>query len=115
MRELGPVVRLPEHGNFASNTSCDGARSTAQSGLLVSGRGVAACEFANEITLGNSAASDGDRHRAIREPASAAMPVPEALEAIRGRIEEAAAELVDELIAAGEFDAILPISPRICH
>jgi cytochrome P450 len=112
MRELGPVVWLPEHGNFALTRHATVLAALRDPDLFVSGRGVAACEFANEITRGNSAASDGDRHRAIREASSGPL-TPEALEAIRGRMEEAAAELVDKLIAAGEFDAMADLASHL--
>jgi hypothetical protein len=112
MRELGPVVWLPEHGNFALTRHATVLAALRNPDLFVSGRGVAACEFANEITRGNSAASDGDRHRAIREASSGPL-TPEALEAIRGRIEQAAAELVDKLIAAGEFDAMADLAAHL--
>jgi cytochrome P450 len=112
MRALGPVVWLPEHGNFALTRHATVLAALRNPDLFVSGRGVAACEFANEITRGNSAASDGDRHRAIREASSGPL-TPEALEAIRGRIEQVAAELVDKLIAAGEFDAMADLASHL--
>ena len=57
---------------------------------FISGRGVAADPLAKEVTRGNSAASDGARHRAIRQATSAPL-LPGALEKIHRLINESAA------------------------
>jgi cytochrome P450 len=105
MRALGPVVWLTRHGNYALTRYEAVASALRDPETFVSGLGVAGDAFANEITRGNSAASDGERHRAIREASSAPL-LPQAMEAIRERIEAAAEALIDRLVGLPEFDAM---------
>ncbi len=112
MRALGPVVWLPRHGNFALTRYEAVANALRDPETFVSGKGVAADAFANEITRGNSAASDGERHRAIRRATSAPL-LPAALEDIRPTIESSAEALIVRLIAAGEFDAMNDLAAHL--
>jgi cytochrome P450 len=105
MRALGPVVWLPRHDNYALVRFEAVANALRDPETFISGMGVAGDAFANEIARGNSAASDGERHRAIREASSAPL-LPQALEAVRERVESAAEALVERLVGSGEFDAM---------
>lgn len=86
MRALGPVVWLPRDQNFALTHHATVAAAVRDHESFISGKGVAADDVANEITKGNSAASDGVRHAAIRGATSVPL-LPGALEAVRGQIE----------------------------
>lgn len=105
MRALGPVVWLPRHQNFALTHHATVAAAVRDHDSFISGKGVAADEVANEMTKGNSAASDGVRHAAIRGATSVPL-LPGALEAVRGQIESSAEELIESLLARGSFDAV---------
>jgi cytochrome P450/ferredoxin-NADP reductase len=112
MRKLGPVVWLPQHENYALTRHEEVSTALRDAETFISGRGVAANEVANEITRGNSAASDGERHHAIRQATSAPL-LPGALEKVRPLIEESAELLIDRLIAAGDFDAVTDLAMHL--
>lgn len=104
MRELGPVVWLPQHENFALTTHDEVARALRDHDTFISGKGVAASAAANELSRGNSAASDGERHAAIRA-ATAPPLLPGALTKVRALLDTTAEGLIERLIAGGEFNA----------
>ncbi|PCE33699.1 cytochrome P450 [Burkholderia ubonensis] len=105
MRALGPVVWMPRHENYAL-TRYDALEAALRDHeTFISGKGIAADAKGNELTLGirNGAASDGERHALIRSLTAEPL-LPRALEEVRGKIEAAASELVDEFAGQGEFD-----------
>jgi cytochrome P450 len=112
MRELGPVVWLPQHENYALTRHAEVAAALRDPATFISGKGVAADEKANEITRGNSAASDGARHAAIRSVTAPPL-LPGALETIRGQIDIAAADLVDRLTQLSRFDVMKELAPHL--
>jgi cytochrome P450 len=109
MRALGAVVHLPTHDNYAICRYDELIAALRDPETFVSGRGVAASTAANEITRGNSAASDGERHRAIRQ-ATAPPLMPDQLENVLGAIRDAANALVGHLMKKREFDAIADLA-----
>jgi cytochrome P450/ferredoxin-NADP reductase len=112
MRDLGPVVWLSRHENYALTRYDEVARALRDHDTFMSGKGVAADAKANELTLGNSAASDGERHTAIRSATSVPL-LPGALEKVRTSIEEAAEDLIDKLIERKTFDGIEDIATHL--
>jgi cytochrome P450 len=112
MRRLGAVVFLRRHGNYAITRHAELTAALKDPSTFISGKGVAADAKANELTLGNSAASDGERHKAIR--AATAPPLyPGELEKIRKQIISAAEDLIDRLVAAQTFDAMKELAPHL--
>lgn len=112
LRQLGPVVWLERHQNFALvryDAVLNALRNEAD---FISGRGVAADEVANGLTRGNSAGSDGERHHAIRQATSAPL-LPGALARIRPLIDEAATALIQRLIRGSRFDAISDLATHL--
>ncbi|WP_147292655.1 cytochrome P450/oxidoreductase [Undibacter mobilis] len=109
MRELGPVVWLPQHDNFALTRHNEVGKALRDHDTFISGKGVAADPKANELTRGNSAGSDGERHSAIRAATSAPL-LPGALTKIRGLLDATAEGLIERLIASGQFDAVKDLS-----
>lgn len=112
MRALGPVVWLPAHGNYALTRHAEVAAALRDPETFVSGLGVAADAHANELTRGNSAGSDGERHAAIRAATSPPL-LPGALARIRGQIEIAADDLIERLVAGGSFDTMRELAPHL--
>ncbi|WP_158818826.1 cytochrome P450 [Methylocapsa sp. S129] len=112
MRELGPVVWLPRHENFALVRHAEVADALRDHDTFISGRGVAADPLANEVTRGNSAASDGARHHAIRQATSAPL-LPGALDQIRPLINESAEQLIDRLVAVGDFETMRDLATHL--
>ncbi len=105
MRALGGVVWLPRHDNYAVVRYEDLAAALRDHEAFISGRGVAASALGNELARGNSAASDGERHRAIRQATSGPL-LPEALEQVRDGLQAAAERLIRDLVERGSFDAM---------
>lgn len=112
MRALGPVVWLPVHGNYALTRHAEIGAALRDHETFVSGMGVAADATANELTRGNSAASDGERHSAIRS-ATAPPLLPGALARIRGQVEVAADDLIERLSAQKSFDTMRDLAPHL--
>ena len=105
LRAKGPVVWMAAHGNYAF-TQYDIVRSALRRpDVYLSGKGVAADDFGCAHLQGNTVASDGARHDALR----GAMQPPltaKAVQAFRTRIEDVAAKLVTSAVAKGTIDAV---------
>lgn len=109
MQALGPIVWLPHQGNFALTRYDLVAQALRDNETFISGKGVAADATACEITHGTTLASDGENHRQMRQAVTAPL-LPGALEEIRPMIESMAVELIEGLIAKGDFDAIADLA-----
>lgn len=105
MRELGPVVWLPQLENFALPRYKEVQRALRDNDTFISSKGVAGDQFGCDFLQGNTVASDEPRHSELRQ-AMAPPLLPGALEAASVHIEETADELVQSLKGFGEFDAI---------
>lgn len=112
MRELGPVVYLPRLGNFALTRHAEVSGALRDHDTFISGLGVGADEEINKITRGNSAASDGDRHTAIRTATSAPL-LPGALEKIRAQVEIAADQLIEDLAERASFEVMKDLAQHL--
>jgi cytochrome P450 len=112
MRGLGPVVFLPQHGNYALTRHAEVTAALRDHATFISGKGVAADTKGNELARGNSAASDGERHSAIRSATTPPL-LPRALETIRSQVNAAAAELIDRLVGLRRFDAMQELAPHL--
>lgn len=109
MRELGPVVWLPRHANFAVTRYAEVRQALREWTTFSSAQGVAADQAGCDFLKGNTLASDPPVHDEMRV-AMAAPLLPGALEAVRDRIEQTAADLVDHLLTLGSFDAIADLA-----
>ncbi len=112
MRELGPLVWLPRHGNYALTQYQEVADCLRDPDTFCSGRGVAADKTACDLMQGNSIASDGARHSAIRS-AMAAPLLPGALEEVRSLIEALAEDLIERLVKQGDFDVMADLASHL--
>lgn len=105
LRAKGPVIWMAVHGNYAF-TQYDIVRSALRRpDIYISSKGVAADEFGCAHLQGNTVASDGARHEALRGAMQPPLTV-KAVQAYRPRIEEVAAELVDKAVAKGTINAV---------
>jgi len=112
MRALGPLVWLPAHGNYALTRYTEVAECLRDPETFCSGRGVAADNTACETMRGNSIASDGERHNAIR--AAMATPLlPGALNEIRALLDALSQDLIDTLLQRGHFDAMKDLASHL--
>lgn len=112
MRALGPVVWLPRHGNYALTQYKEVGECLRDPATFCSGRGVAADKTACDMMRGNSIASDGERHNAIR--GAMAIPLlPGALQEVRPLIEALAEDLIERLVDRDNFDAISDLASHL--
>ncbi|WP_424833023.1 cytochrome P450 [Ruegeria sp.] len=105
LRDKGPVVWMSEHGNYAFTQYSTVRSALRRPELYISGKGVAADDFGCTHLQGNTVASDGARHDALR----GAMQPPltaQAVQQYRSRIEEVADELVENALKKGTVDAV---------
>ncbi len=105
LRDKGPVVWMSAHGAYAF-TQYDIVRKALRAPeIYISGKGVAADDFGCSYLQGNTVASDGARHKALRGAMQPPL-MPRAVQANRTRIEEVAAQLVEDALAKGRVDAV---------
>jgi len=112
MRELGPVVWLPVHGNFALTQHREVRAALRDNETFISGDGVAADEFGCNFLQGNTVASDGQKHAELRQ-AMAAPILPGELGSIKPGVQAAADQLIDDLLTRGKFDAIADLAQHL--
>ena len=111
MRELGPVVWLARHGNYAV-TRYDEAREVLRNHqVFSSAHGVAADQFGCDFMKGNTIASDPPFHDMMRSTMGRPL-TPKMLEDVRSQIEAEAHELTVRLIARQSFDGMTDLA---CH
>ncbi len=112
MRALGPVVYLPRHGNYAA-VGYDALREAMRNvGVFLSGLGVAGDDHGCSFLRGNTLASDPPQHETMRQAMGGPL-LPGALEPHKAWIESAADDLVEELCARRQFDAMEDVARRL--
>ena len=105
LRAKGPVVWMSALGNYAL-TQYEGVRRALRDpDTYISRQGVAADAFGCAHLQGNTVASDGARHDALRGAMQPPLS-PGAVQAYRARMQDVAAELVETSMAQGTVDAI---------
>ena len=105
MRELGPVVYLPQHDMYALSRYDEVSEVLRQPLRFVSSRGVSPIAKVNDILVGSTLNSDPPEHDRTRAVTSEPL-LPGALKEIEPLLVSSANGLIDTLCARGEFDAI---------
>ncbi|WP_298862133.1 cytochrome P450/oxidoreductase [uncultured Sulfitobacter sp.] len=105
LRELGPVVYLPQHDMYALARYDEVSEVLRQPLRFVSSRGVSPIQKVNDILVGSTLNSDPPEHDRTRAVTSEPL-LPGALKEIEPMLEKAANGLIDTLCQRGEFDAI---------
>jgi len=105
MREMGPVVWLPVQNAYAIVRHTEVVAALRKPDLFQSGKGLSLNDDVNDLLVGSTLNTDGDRHKRQRAvTATAIMPPP--LRDIEPFIATAASDLAMALCKAGRFDAI---------
>lgn len=112
MRELGPVIWLPHHGNYAVTRYAELSDALRNWEVFSSASGVAGDEFGCQFSRGGTLTSDPPLHDKLRKVSGAPLR-PARLDAYRGDIQAEAAELIDRLIQRGDFDGILDFARHL--
>lgn len=112
MLEAGPVVWLPRNNLHAITHFEVLTAALRNTKVFISGKGVSLDEEVNAKLIGSTLNSDPPIHDETR--AITATPLmPKGLETVRPRIEAAAVELVDRMVARGSFDAASQLAPYL--
>lgn len=112
VRELGPVVWLPQNRLYAIGRFEDVRAALRNPGLFSSAEGVAANESVNEMSRGTTLASDAPLHDRLRAIIAAPLSL-RALEEIGPQIRTEARRLVEDLVRRGEFDAVTDLAQHL--
>ncbi|MGW0036798.1 cytochrome P450 [Gordonia sp. NPDC003376] len=105
MRDLGPVVALPQVGTYAVTRYDDIREVLREWETYSSAQGVAGDEAACAYSRGNTLQSDPPRHDVLRSKLIGPL-LPGALEQVRPRIQRTADDLVEKLLVEGGFDGM---------
>ncbi|MGW3958498.1 cytochrome P450 [Amycolatopsis sp. NPDC005003] len=105
LRELGPVVWLPEQKVHALPRYAECKAVLLDDKTFVSGSGVALNLIANRLSRGTTLNSDGEDH-ARRRALVAHRLTPRALRAMREVVERQAAEIVEAALARRTVDGV---------
>lgn len=115
LRDLGPLVWLPQNGLYAIGRFDDLRAALASHDVLISSQGVAANSIANGMANSNLLATDPPLHDYLRKIVAAPVR-PKGLAAIQKRIAASAEALIDRLLQREGFDGMkdlahyLPVS-----
>jgi len=112
MRELGPVVWLPKHGNFAITRHAELSQALLNWKIFSSAQGVAGDDFGCEFAKGGTLASDPPVHDALRKVSVAPLR-PSALESDKPAIQLEAVKLIDALVERGSFDGVIDFARHL--
>jgi cytochrome P450 len=109
MRDLGPVVWLPEHSVHALPRYAESKAVLLDPDTFISGEGVALNDLVNEKSHGTTLASDGAEHARRRSLVGHRL-TPRALRAMREDIEARAERIVEEAVGRRDIDGIVDIA-----
>ena len=109
MRELGPVIWMAQHGNYALTRHAEVRAGLQDHQCFSSAQGVAGDAFGCSFLQGNTVASDPPRHRQLCH-AMAPPLLPSAMASIRDGVQTQADELIAGLVQRDEFDAIADLA-----
>jgi cytochrome P450/ferredoxin-NADP reductase len=112
MRDLGAVVWLPTLGNYALTRHREVQAALRDHTTFISRCGVAADQFGCDFLQGNTVASDGDRHTELRRAMAAPM-LPGELGHIKSAVQNAADQLIDDLLSRDQFDVVTDLAQHL--
>lgn len=112
IRELAPVVHLSQHDVYAMGRYDDVVASLRNHRVFTSSSGIAVNETTNQVAAGTLISSDPPLHDHLRKIVGAPL-TPAAVNELRPQIEAAAEELVERLVASGDFDAATELAQHL--
>lgn len=112
MLDAGPAVWLERNGLHAISHFEELTAALRNTKVFTSGKGVSIDEEVNTRLIGSTLNSDPPIHDETRAITAAPL-MPKPLEAMRPRIEAAAADLVERMIARRSFDAAAELAPYL--
>ena len=109
LREMGPVVRLEQHGVWAVTRYDEAKQATSDWENFSSAQGVSLTDFTNQTIRGTTLASDPPLHDHLRNVVGDRL-TPRALRPMREDIQQVADELVERVVARTSFDAVADLA-----
>ena len=109
LREMGPVVRLEQHGVWAVTRYDEAKQATSDWENYSSAQGVSLTDFTNVTIRGTTLASDPPLHDHLRNVVGDRL-TPRALRPMRSDIQQVADELVERVVAMKSFDAVADLA-----
>ena len=109
LREMGPVVRLEQHGVWAVTRYDEAKQATSDWENFSSAQGVSLTDFTNMTIRGTTLASDPPLHDHLRNVVGDRL-TPRALRPMREDIQQVADELVERVVAMRSFDAMADLA-----
>ena len=106
MRDLGPVVWLPQHQAYAITRFADVRAALRSASDFLSGKGVMLNDPVNQSAAGTSMLNMDDPQHAERRRILGKPLTPAALKPLQGQIQSLADALVTRLVAKGSFDGV---------
>ena len=105
MRSMGPVVWLPAQNAYAVVQHREVIDALRKPQLFQSGKGLSLNDDVNELLIGSTLNTDGDRHKRQRAVTATAIMPPQ-LKELEPFIASAATSVTKTLCEKGEFDAV---------
>jgi len=111
-RDTAPIIRLPKYDLFVMSRFADVQGALKNNALFESGSGVAMNEQMNQAIMGSTLQTDAPYHSELRSIVSRPL-TPARVAELRQRLNELADALVERLVAKGNFDAAVELSPYL--
>ncbi len=109
-RDTAPIVRLPKYDLYVMSRFADVQGALKNNMLFSSGSGVAMNDLMNKAIMGSTLFTDAPYHSELRSIVSRPL-APARLAELRQRLYSLAEELVESLVAKGDFDAAADLAP----
>ena len=111
-RDTAPIVRLPKYDLYVMSRFADVQAALKNNALFSSGSGVAMNDLMNKAIMGSTLFTDAPYHSELRSIVSRPL-APARLAELRQRLYSLADELVEGLVAKGDFDAAAELAPYL--
>jgi cytochrome P450 len=111
-RDTAPIVRLPKYDLYLMARFADVQGALKNNTLFASGDGVAMNDLMNKAIAGSTLHTDAPYHSTLRSIVSRPL-TPARLTELRQGLYDLAENLVERLVAKGDFDAAAELAPYL--
>ena len=111
-RDTAPIVRLPKYDLYLMARFADVQAALKNNTLFSSASGVAMNDLMNKAIAGSTLHTDAPYHTILRSIVGRPL-TPGRLGELRQLLSELAEQLVERLVAKGDFDAATELAPRL--
>ena len=111
-RDTAPIVRLPKYDLYLMARFADVQGALKNNTLFASGDGVAMNDLMNKAIAGSTLHTDAPYHSTLRSIVSRPL-TPARLTELRQGLYDLAENLVERLVAKGDFDAASELAPYL--